>query len=115
MAEKLSISEWQQKIYEQNKQMGWWDNPREMGTLLCLVHSEISEAMEGDRKDLMDDHLQNRKMVEVELADAIIRILDIAGAKGFDIEGAITEKLEYNRTRADHQRSSREAEHGKKY
>ena len=111
----MKLNELQKKIYEQNKQLGWWDNPREMGTLLCLVHSEISEAMEGDRKDLMDDHLPNRKMVEVELADAVIRILDIAGHNGFDLEGAILEKVKYNLTRADHKRENRLKEGGKKY
>ena len=48
---------------------------RNVGELLCLIHSEISEAMEGARKDLMDTHLTHRSMMEVELADAIIRIL----------------------------------------
>ncbi len=111
----MNLAELQDLIHKQNVDMGWWDHPREMGTLLCLVHSEISEAMEGDRKGLMDDHLPHRDMVEVELADAIIRILDIAGFEGMDIEGAIKEKLEYNRTRADHQRGVREGIGGKKY
>ncbi|WP_272657375.1 hypothetical protein [Providencia sp. PROV118] len=53
----MNIKQLQQQIHEQNKKAGWWDNPREKGTLLCLIHSEISEAMEGERKDLMDDHL----------------------------------------------------------
>lgn len=70
----MSIKQLQQQIHQQNKDAGWWDNPREKGTLLCLIHSEISEAMEGERKDLMDDHLPHRKMAEVELADAVIRI-----------------------------------------
>ena len=38
-------------------------------------------------------------MVEVELADAVIRIADLAGALGLDLGGAIAEKLEYNRNR----------------
>lgn len=99
----MNIKQLQRQIHQQNKDAGWWDNPREKGTLLCLIHSEISEAMEGERKDLMDDHLPHRKMAEVELADAVIRILDYAEAFGYDIEGAITEKLEYNKHRADHQ------------
>jgi len=82
---------------------------------LCLIHSEISEAMEGDRKDLMDDHLPHRKMVEVELADAMIRIADLAGALKLDIGAAIAEKMEYNESRADHKLENRAAEGGKKY
>jgi len=105
----------QKEIHQQNVAAGWWDSPREKGTLLCLIHSEISEAMEGERKNLMDDHLPHRKMAEVELADAIIRILDYAHAFGYDIEGAIEEKLEYNRHRADHKRESRDQPNGKQF
>lgn len=102
-------------IHQQNKEMGWWDNPREMGTLLCLVHSEISEAMEGERKNLMDDHLPHRSMLEVELADAMIRIMDIAASRDLDLAGAIVEKVAYNRTRADHQPGARAEACGKKF
>ena len=102
-------------IHAQNKQMGWWDNPREIGTLLCLVHSEVSEAMEGARKNLMDDHLPHRSMLEVELADAVIRILDIAGGYNLDLAGAIEEKVAYNRIRADHQRVNRAKNGGKQF
>lgn len=112
---KESIQELQNRIHQQNKDMGWWDNPREIGTLLCLVHSEISEAMEGARKNLMDDHLPHRSMLEVELADAVIRILDIGGANGLDIEGAINEKIAYNRQRADHQKENRNKANGKQF
>ena len=64
--------------------------------MLCLIHSEISEAMEGHRKNLMDDKIPHRSMLEVELADALIRICDMAGGLGLDLEGAVLEKLEYN-------------------
>lgn len=110
-----TIKQMQVEIHSQNKQMGWWDKPREKGTLLCLVHSEISEAMEGERKDLMDDHLPHRKMAEVELADAVIRILDYAEAFGYDIESAMLEKIRYNQTRADHQLANRNKENGKQF
>lgn len=83
--------------------------------MLCLVHSEVSEAMEGHRKNLMDDKLPHRKMFEVELADAIIRILDIAGAHELDLGGAIVEKLQYNMFRPDHKIENRLKEDGKKY
>lgn len=82
---------------------------------LCLIHSEVSEAMEGHRKDLMDDKLPHRKQVEVELADAVIRIFDLAGAKGYDIGGALVEKLVFNNSREDHKLSNRKSEGGKAY
>ncbi|MBD1229353.1 hypothetical protein [Xenorhabdus griffiniae] len=111
----MKLTELQQKIHQQNVEAGWWDNPRERGTLLCLIHSEISEALEGERKNLMDNHLPHRPMAEVELADAVIRILDYAAAFGYDIEGAIAEKLEYNRHRADHKRENRTKTGGKAF
>ena len=82
---------------------------------LCLIHSEVSEAMEGHRKGLKDDKLKHRPMIEVELADALIRICDLAGALGLDLGGAIEEKLAYNATRADHKQEARNASGGKSY
>ena len=100
----------------------WWRDPatgeriqRNKGELLCLIHSEISEAMEGERKNLMDDKLPHRRMAEVELVDALIRIFDYAGAHGYDLEGAFHEKMAYNATRADHSHEARLRAEGKKW
>ena len=100
---------------------GWWHDPKTgLGTsrpvpeLLCLIHSEISEALEGYRKDLMDDHIKTRKMVEVELADALIRICDMAKGIGMDLPGAVLDKLKYNDQRADHKIENRAKDGGKK-
>jgi NTP pyrophosphatase (non-canonical NTP hydrolase) len=88
---------------------------RNKGEMLMLIVSEIAEAMEGERKDLMDDKLPHRKMVEVELADALIRIFDYAGAFGYDLQGAYEDKMEYNRTRIDHTYEHRAQAGGKKF
>lgn len=100
----------------------WWHDPateqrvkRNKGELLMLIVSEVAEAMEGERKDLMDDHLPHRRMAEVELADALIRIFDYAGAFGYDLDGAVAEKRAYNRKRADHKAEARLAANGKKW
>lgn len=107
-------------IHHQNHQ--WWVDldtgepiERNVGELLALIHSEISEALEGHRKDLMDDHLVERRMFEVELVDAVIRILDVGAGFKLDLGGALVEKLRYNRQRADHKRENRLAANGKKY
>lgn len=101
---------------------GWYTDlktgePKERNVpeMLCLIHSEISEAMEGHRKGLMDDKLPHRKMVEVELADALIRIGDLAGYLGLDLGGAVAEKMAYNANRADHKIENRKADGGKAY
>lgn len=111
---ETTINELCTDIHQGNVEAGWWSDirtgeriERNMGELLCLVHSEISEAMEGHRKNLMDDHLPDRKMIEVELADACIRIFDIAGAHGYDLGGAIAAKRAYNAVRLDHKRETR--------
>lgn len=83
--------------------------------MLMLVVSEVAEAMEGCRKGLMDDKLPHRTMLEVELADAVIRIMDLAGGAGLDVPGAIAEKLDYNAKRADHKPENRRAEGGKAF
>lgn len=88
---------------------------RNVGELLCLIHSEISEAMEGHRKNLMDDKLPKRPMIEAELADAIIRIMDLSEGLGLDVAGAWRNKMEYNAIREDHSIEHRLGEHGKKY
>lgn len=104
---------------------GWWTSrltgkPLDrsqinVGEKLMLIVSEVAEAMEGDRKDLMDDKLPHRKMIEVELADALIRIFDLAGFLQLDLAGATIEKLAFNQVRADHKIENRNAPGGKTY
>jgi NTP pyrophosphatase (non-canonical NTP hydrolase) len=88
---------------------------RNVGEMLMLCVSELSEAMEGDRKGLQDDKLPHRKMIEVELADCMIRIFDMAEGLGLDIGGALVEKWHYNLSREDHKLEARMKVGGKKY
>ncbi len=111
----------QQLAHETANDAGWYRDPktgqpveRNFGEVIALMHSELSEALEADRKDLMDDKLPHRKGIEVEFADTIIRILDTAAAHNLDVAGAIIEKNRYNRQRADHKLEARAAG-GKKY
>jgi hypothetical protein len=85
---------------------GWWTDlktgesligKRNVPEMLCLVHSEISEALEGHRKNMMDEKLPHRKAIEVELG------------------GAVEEKMGYNEKRDDHKIENRKAVGGKAY
>jgi len=117
----FNISSWQRFLYSYNRLAGWYSNldgtnkERNVGEMLCLIHSEISEAMEGYRKNLQDDKLPHRPMIEVELADAFIRICDLAGYLNLDLEGAVVEKFEYNKNRADHKLENRAKDGGKQF
>lgn len=84
-----------QEIHQANTEAGWWSNKdtgqcikatRNRSELLMLTVSEIGEASEGVEGNLMDDKLPHRKMVEVELADVVIRLLDQIGAETFDFD-----------------------------
>lgn len=100
----------------------WWVDihtgeplERNFGELVALMHSELSEALEAHRKNLMDDKIKTRIGAEVELADCIIRILDACGGLGYDIGGALVEKLIFNAVRTDHKTENRLKDDGKKY
>jgi len=115
-----NINELVELAHNASLNAGWWQemdrfNPHTIPTKIALTHGELSEALEGYRKDEMDEHLPHRPAIEVELADAIHRIFDIAGWLGLDLGGAFVEKVAYNKTRLDHQTSARSAAHGKRF
>ncbi len=120
-SEANCINELVQECHTRSLVAGWWDDLKGIpqgyivATKIALIHSEVTEALEGDRRNLQDDKLPQRKMVEVELADALIRIFDLSGYLKLDLGGAIKEKLEYNAVRKDHKKEVRAAEGGKKY
>ena len=88
---------------------GFWSDGvlRPFAEQIALMHSELSEALEADRKALVDDHLPNYSGVEAELADCVIRIMDTSHALSMDVAGAIEAKIAYNEGRA--------FKHGKRY
>lgn len=80
---------------------GWWDKERNEGELIALMHSELSEALEAMRNHGAKDAIAE------EMADCCIRIFDYCGAKDIDLEKALLNKIEYNKTRP--------YRHGKKF
>lgn len=115
---KRALNALRDTVHEANRP--WWHHietgerlDRNKGELLALIHSEVSECLEGERKNLQDDHLPHRRMAEVELADILIRVLDYAGGFGYDIGGAFTEKMAFNAARADHKQEQRALAGGK--
>lgn len=105
------LTDWCHKLA---KAAGWWDKERPVAECLCLIHSEISEALEGYRTDAMDSHLPHLDSITVELADAVIRICDLAGGLNLPLGQALAEKLCYNQMREDHKRENRAKPGGKK-
>ena len=91
------------------------DQAYQVPVKIALIHSELSEALEADRKGEMDDKLPHRPGIEVELADALHRIFDTAGALNIDLAGAYVEKSRFNAKRADHDVETRNAANGKAY
>lgn len=125
---QIQINELAEQLHIQHAEAGWWTNPVTgeslldqpytpyvIGTKLSLLMSEVSEALDGYRSDKMDDKLTHRPMIEAEFADVFIRLMDLSGALKLDLGGAIADKLEYNKIRADHKVENRNKPNGKKF
>ncbi len=123
----MTISRIAKLVHENAKNKGFWDKESNTGEKLMLIVSEVSEAMEADRKEdyysdanfkINDEQLTEEEWVkwfennvknsfQDEMADAVIRIFDLCESKGIDIEWHIKKKMRYNSTRPHM--------HGKKY
>lgn len=84
-------------------------------TKIALMHSELSEMLEGMRKNKMDDHIPEMTSEAVEAADVLIRLMDYCGRFDVDIASAFVAKMVYNLQRPDHRLENRAKEDGKKF
>lgn len=90
----------QKDVNENAHAKGWWDEPREDGTLISLIHSELSEAIAALRQgNSPSEHIPSFSGAEEELADVVIRCMDLAAEHGWNLAQAITAKIKYNQTR----------------
>jgi NTP pyrophosphatase (non-canonical NTP hydrolase) len=120
------INELAKQVHENAKAKGFFEKEKNIGEMLCLIHSEVSEALAADRKnkyalmpaEFVQDNCDNNDFIEAykdwvkgtfeeEMADIVIRVMDLCAFKGIDLENHIKAKMRYN--------SLREYKHGKKY
>lgn len=88
-------------IHDTAVSKGWWEGERNDGELIALMHSELSEMLEGLRHDNPpDDKIPEFTAAEAELADLLIRALDMAGQRGYRLGEALLAKMEFNKTRS---------------
>ena len=102
----MTLNEYVKAAYENAAAKGWHEIDRSVGDLICLMHSELSEALEEYRNGhsptetyYNETKPEKPEGIPVELADCIIRIFDFCGKYGIDLEEAIQIKMKYNKTR----------------
>lgn len=106
---EVEFNQWQHAVHQNAVDKGWWDEERNDGEAIALMHSELSETLEVLRSDpkLLDAKCPEFMAVEIELADVIIRIMDFAEGRKLNVAAAIVAKHRFNMTRPH--------KHGKKF
>lgn len=88
----MRIADWQKATHDVAVKHGWYDTKREAPELLCLLHSEVSEALEAYRNHNQDGFAE-------ELADVAIRLFDMCEFFRIDLETQIAAKHMRNKGR----------------
>ena len=110
--EVMTLTNWLDRAHQTSVDKGWWDahlgnkKGRNVPEMLCLIHSEVSEALEEYREgrmriwyDTEGDKPDKPEGFPVELADILIRVFDLAKAWDIDLTYALNLKMDYNDTR----------------
>lgn len=96
------------RVYNTAKSKGWHDSPTTLVERLCLVHSELSEGLEELRNgqdptavyfEHGGDNTKKPCGFPIEMADVVIRVMDLCRYHGVDLRGALAMKMDYNETR----------------
>ena len=98
------------QIHADNRAKGFWANPRPLTETTMLIVTELAEAVEEERAGRAGVwYADNGKPegIDIELIDALIRLLDLLGSRGVDVDELLAIKRDYN--------ASRPARHGKAY
>jgi NTP pyrophosphatase (non-canonical NTP hydrolase) len=116
-----TIAQLQKEVHENAIAKGWYEKEKSIPEHLALIHSEVSEALEADRGNAhsvygnintfilpTQDNEEFKKVFEIhakdtfpdELADIVIRVMDLAEWKGIDLQSHIEAKIRYNAMRS---------------
>lgn len=90
----------QRKCHEISRSKGWWDQPRNFGEMVALIHSEASELLEAERHgNPASEHCPSLSAGAEEMADIVIRVCDMAQSLGVDLGYAVRTKMRFNESR----------------